>query len=88
LNDGQIVKAARLVEKSGADFVKTSTGFASRGASVKDVRLIRKAVGKKMGVKAAGGIKTLEQVEELVKAGANRIGATAGPEIAEEAKRS
>ena len=66
---------------AGADFVKTSTGFASGGATVHDVTLMRKAVGPEMGVKAAGGVRTFEDAENMLKAGATRIGASAGVKI-------
>lgn len=81
LTDKEKVTAAKLVKAGGADFVKTSTGFGPGGATVEDVRLLRKTVGKNFGVKASGGIKTKEQVEALVSAGANRIGTSAGVEI-------
>lgn len=74
LTDKEIMSAARLAKKSGAAFVKNSTGFGPRGATVKDVKLMRKAVGPEMGVKAAGGIRTTKQAFALIKAGATRIG--------------
>ena len=81
LTDKEKVMAAKLVKQSGADFVKTSTGFGSAGATVEDVRLLRKAVGPDFGVKASGGIKTREQAEAMVAAGANRLGTSAGVAI-------
>ncbi len=81
LTDKEKVSAAKLVKAGGADFVKTSTGFGSGGATVEDVRLLRQAVGKDFGVKASGGIKTREQAEAMIKAGANRIGTSSGIEI-------
>lgn len=81
LNDKEKVLAAKLVKAGGADFVKTSTGFGSSGATIEDVKLLRKTVGPKFGVKASGGIKTREQAEAMVKAGANRIGTSAGVAI-------
>ena len=86
LTDKEKVLAAKLVKAGGADFVKTSTGFPASagqvsGATVEDVRLLRLAVGKDFGVKASGGIKTREQVEAMIKAGANRIGTSSGVEI-------
>jgi deoxyribose-phosphate aldolase len=81
LTDEQIVRASRLVKRAGADFVKTSTGFSTGGATVRAVRLIREAVGPDMGVKAAGGVHTLAELEDLVAAGATRIGASAGVAI-------
>ena len=62
---------------SGADFIKTSTGFASGGATVEDVRLLREHISPDMRVKAAGGIRTFEQAQALIEAGADRIGASA-----------
>ena len=70
---------------AGADFVKTSTGFAAAGAKVEDVELMRRVVGAKMGVKAAGGIRTLEDALAMIQAGATRIGASAGVQIVQQA---
>ncbi len=70
-----------LAKFAGADFVKTSTGFAAGGATVDDVRLMRGVVGAGMGVKASGGIRTLENVQAMIAAGANRIGTSAGVSI-------
>jgi deoxyribose-phosphate aldolase len=81
LTDEEKTIACLLSKEAGADFVKTSTGFASGGATVHDVTLMRKAVGAEMGVKAAGGVRTYEDAEKLVKAGATRIGASAGVKI-------
>lgn len=81
LSDDEKRLACRLAERAGADFVKTSTGFGPGGATVADVRLMRRAVGPEMGIKAAGGIKTAADVEELLAAGATRIGASAGVAI-------
>ena len=74
LNKIEIVIACLLAKKAGADFVKTSTGFAKSGANTEDVSLMRHIVGSKMGVKASGGIRTKEIAFEMIKAGANRIG--------------
>ncbi|HPK40619.1 MAG TPA: 2-deoxyribose-5-phosphate aldolase, partial [Candidatus Cloacimonadota bacterium] len=63
-----------LAKKAGADFVKTSTGFANGGATVSDVSLMRQVVGTKMGVKASGGIRTREDAVNMLRSGANRIG--------------
>lgn len=84
LTDNEKETAAIIVKKCGADFVKTSTGFGPAGANAYDVVLLRKAVGEKMGVKASGGIRTYAQVLEMIKAGANRIGTSAGVKIMEE----
>ena len=87
LDEEQKVKACQLLPPAGADFVKTSTGFAASVATVADVRLMRKTVGPKMGVKAAGGIRTLADAVRLLEAGANRLGTSAGVAIMLEAKR-
>ncbi len=81
LTDEEKTIACLLSKEAGADFVKTSTGFASGGATVHDVELMRKAVGPEMGVKAAGGVRTFEDAENMIKAGATRIGASAGVKI-------
>lgn len=73
--------AARIVKESGANFVKTSTGFSSEGAKVEDVVLLRRLVGPKFGIKASGGIRDRVFAIELIKAGANRIGTSAGVKI-------
>jgi deoxyribose-phosphate aldolase len=77
LTKEQIVKGSLLTKLGGADFVKTSTGFSTAGALVEDIALMRKTVGPEMGVKAAGGIRTHEVAEEMIRAGATRIGASA-----------
>jgi deoxyribose-phosphate aldolase len=79
LNEKQI--AARIVKESGANFVKTSTGFSSEGAKVEDVVLLRRIVGPGFGIKASGGIRERVFAVELIKAGANRIGTSAGVKI-------
>jgi deoxyribose-phosphate aldolase len=73
--------ACLLAKEAGADYVKTSTGFASGGATVHDVSLMRRVVGPDMGIKAAGGVRTYEDAENMIKAGATRIGASAGVKI-------
>jgi deoxyribose-phosphate aldolase len=78
LDDGEKVRACRASAAAGADFVKTSTGFAKAGATVYDVLLMRYKVGEGVGVKAAGGIRTLADALKMLVAGANRIGASAG----------
>ncbi|MEP7199739.1 MAG: deoxyribose-phosphate aldolase [Chloroflexota bacterium] len=88
LTDDEKVRACILSKAAGADFVKTSTGFGPGGATVKDVALMRKTVGPQLGVKAAGGIRDLKQVDEMVQAGATRIGASAGVAIMKEAVNS
>jgi len=84
LTDEEKTKACRLAREAGADFVKTSTGLLGGEATVKDVRLMRKAVGRDMGVKAAGGIRTLKQALAMIRAGANRIGTSTAVNIIEE----
>lgn len=81
LNDEEKTISCLLAKEAGADFVKTSTGFASGGATVHDVELMRKTVGPEMGVKAAGGVRTYEDAEKMIRAGATRIGASAGVKI-------
>jgi deoxyribose-phosphate aldolase len=83
LSEEQKIQACALAAEAGADYVKTSTGFGAGGATVEDVRLMRKAVGQNFGVKAAGGIRTLDQALGMVEAGANRIGTSAGVSIVE-----
>ena len=75
------ILACALAMDAGADFVKTSSGFAASGATAADVAIMRGVVGHKLGVKAAGGIRNAEQFLEMIEAGANRIGASAGVEI-------
>lgn len=78
LTSDEIQKAAKICANAGAKFVKTSTGFSSRGATVEDVRLIRAAVGEECLVKASGGIKTKAQALLMIEAGADRIGTSSG----------
>ncbi|GMQ93053.1 MAG: hypothetical protein BMS9Abin12_0530 [Acidimicrobiia bacterium] len=81
LTDEEKVIASSLAKRARADFVKTSTGFSGGGATVYDVALMRETVGPEMGVKASGGVRTLEDVEDMIAAGATRIGASAGVQI-------
>ena len=81
LTDEEKVVACRLAQQAKADMVKTSTGYAKGGATVFDVALMRETVGPKMGVKAAGGIRTADDVQDMIAAGATRIGASAGVKI-------
>jgi deoxyribose-phosphate aldolase len=78
------VQASLAAKNAGADFVKTSTGFSTAGATPEDVRLIRETIGPNTGIKAAGGVRTLEDLQKMVAAGANRIGASAGVKIIEQ----
>jgi len=86
LTDEEKVSACRLAVEAGADFVKTSTGFARSGATVADVALMRRTVGPEIGVKAAGGIRTYADALAMIEAGANRLGASASLKILEEAE--
>jgi deoxyribose-phosphate aldolase len=81
LTDEEKVRACQLAVKAGADFVKTSTGFSTGGATVEDVALMRKTVGPNVGVKASGGVRSADDLLAMEKAGANRIGASAGVQI-------
>ena len=86
LSDEEKERTCRLAVKAGVDFVKTSTGFGTAGATAADVALMRKVVGPAMGVKAAGGIRDLASALEMIRAGATRIGTSAGVKIVEELK--
>jgi deoxyribose-phosphate aldolase len=81
LTDEEKTIACLVSKEAGADFVKTSTGFSGGGATIQDVALMRKTVGPQMGVKASGGVRTYEDAESMIKAGATRIGASAGVKI-------
>lgn len=83
LTDDEKVKACQIAQKAGADFVKTSTGFSTGGATVADVALMRKTVGPDMGVKASGGARSYEDALAFIKAGATCIGASSGVAIME-----
>jgi len=78
LSDEEIVEASKLCADAGADFVKTSTGFAPAGANVEHIKLMRGAVPASVGIKASGGIKTLDQAIQLIEAGADRLGTSSG----------
>lgn len=86
LTDQEKVEACVIAKAAGADFVKTSTGFASKGATVEDVALMRRVVGKDMGVKASGGIHSAQEAQAMIEAGATRLGASAGVKIIKETK--
>lgn len=86
LTDEEKSRACRIAARAGADYVKTSTGFSAGGATVEDVALMRATVGPKMGVKASGGIRTLEDLKRMMEAGATRIGTSAGVKIMEQAR--
>ncbi|GAA0477828.1 deoxyribose-phosphate aldolase [Alkalibacterium sp. s-m-22] len=83
LTDNEKVRACEISKRAGADFVKTSTGFSTGGATVEDIRLMRKTVGKEMGVKASGGVRTIEDAKAMIEAGATRIGTSNGIALVE-----
>lgn len=85
LEEADVDRGSRLAVEAGAHFVKTSTGFGPRGASVRDCEIMRAAVGPAIGVKAAGGIRDLDAALAMLEAGANRLGTSAGAEIVAEA---
>ena len=84
LNPSQIKEACLICQDAGADYVKTSTGFASRGASVEDIQLMRESLASHVGIKASGGIKTLDFALDLIKAGADRIGTSSAKGLMDE----
>jgi len=88
--EAQVIKACELTEAAGADFVKTSTGFAASGATTEVISIMRKTVGDRLGVKASGGVRTLDALIDMAEAGASRVGASGTPaillEFAEKAK--
>jgi deoxyribose-phosphate aldolase len=86
LSEEEKVAATTLTKAGGADFVKTSTGFGPGGATIADVMLMRRIVGDQMGVKAAGGVRDLDQMKAMVAAGASRVGASAGVRIVRESR--
>lgn len=86
LTDEEKEKACKAAKAAGAHYVKTSTGFSTGGATAADIALMRKTVGKEMGVKASGGIRDYAKVMEMIEAGASRIGASAGIAIVEAAE--
>lgn len=84
LTEEEKVRACRLGAEAGVDFVKTSTGFSTGGAVIEDVQLMRKTVGDHIGVKASGGIRSLEDAVKFIEAGANRLGTSGGVKIMEQ----
>jgi len=86
LTDDEKVRACVIAKVAGADFVKTSTGFGPGGATAADVSLMRRVVGREMGVKAAGGVRDLESAQAMLDAGADRIGASVGVKIVQESQ--
>ena len=83
LTDEEKIMACKLSKSAGADFVKTSTGFSTAGATVKDIRLMRETVGEQIGVKASCGVRSIEYADAMIKAGATRIGTSNGVKIVE-----
>ncbi len=84
LNNAEKIKATETVLESGAEFIKTSTGFGTGGATVEDIRLIKSIAGNACKIKAAGGIKTLSQIKDMISAGAERIGTSSSVDIMKE----
>lgn len=87
LTDEEKIKICKIAKKAKADFVKTSTGFSTGGATVHDVKLMKKAVGKNVKVKASGGIRDYETFMDMIKAGAERVGASSGVKIMDGLKK-
>lgn len=85
LSDEEIIEASRLVAQAGGDFVKTSTGFSTRGASIHDIKLMKSAVGDRIKVKAAGGIHTRQEAEAMIAAGAERLGLSSSMAVIDKA---
>ena len=81
LTDEEKIRACELAVKAGTDYVKTSTGFSTGGATVEDIALMRKTVGPNIGVKASGGVRSPEDAQQMIEAGATRIGASSGVKI-------
>lgn len=81
LTDEEKIKACQIAKEAGTDFVKTSTGFSTGGATVEDIRLMRETVGKDMGVKASGGVRDFEKAQAMIDAGATRIGTSSAAGI-------
>lgn len=84
LTDDEKVRVCKLAKEAGADFVKTSTGFSTGGATVEDVKLMRDTVGSEVGVKASGGVRSLEDAIKFIEAGASRLGSSSGAKIIKE----
>lgn len=88
LTDREIALASKLSVQAGADFVKTSTGFSTGGATIKDIALMRKTVGPDIGVKASGGVRTAEDAKTMIHAGASRLGASSSVAIVDETSKN
>ncbi len=87
LEDWEVTKASEIVKDAGADYIKTSTGFSKGGAMVHHVELMKGVLGESIGIKASGGVRSLEQAEAMIKAGATRIGTSSGIAIVEGAEK-
>ena len=83
LDEKELRKACKIVKESGADYVKTSTGFGTAGAKVEDIETMKEVVGEELGIKASGGIRSMEDALKMIEAGATRLGASSGVEIVE-----
>ena len=81
LSDEEIVRACKICEEAGVDFVKTSTGFSGAGAKVEHIQLMRQTLNPETGIKASGGIKTREQAIAMIQAGADRLGTSSGTQL-------
>ncbi|MGO4937023.1 deoxyribose-phosphate aldolase [Fundicoccus sp. Sow4_H7] len=88
LTTDEIVHASKISKEAGADYVKTSTGFSTAGATVENVKLMRETVGNNMGVKASGGISSYEDAQTMIEAGASRLGASKGIQIVSQANEA
>lgn len=87
LTDEEKIKASKLVMGTGADYIKTSTGYGFKGATIHDIKLIKNVVGNKIGIKASGGIRTYRKALAMIKAGATKIGTSTGVKIVETAEK-
>ena len=81
LTDDEISQACQMAMDAGADFVKTSTGFSTRGASLEDIQIMKQAVGDRLGIKASGGIRDVAAAKAMIEAGATRLGTSQGVQI-------
>ena len=88
LNTEEKIRISKIAMESGADFIKTSTGFSVKGADAKDIKIIRETVRNRIGIKASGGIKSLSDLNKMLNAGANRIGTSSGVDILNERKNT
>ncbi|SMD32674.1 deoxyribose-phosphate aldolase [Reichenbachiella faecimaris] len=86
LSEDELVQVSKIVSDAGVDFIKTSTGFSSRGASIRDVKIMKANISANVGIKASGGIRTLAQLQTFLEAGVERIGTSSGVSIMNEYK--